>query len=124
MPTTSIQTRLRAALTEALSSRDTVAASALRTALSAIANSEAITPAETGRTRSSSAHVAGAVAGLGAADAPRRQLTDADITAIITADITDRLSAANDYDRLDRPDQSARLRREADILSDLLTVQG
>jgi hypothetical protein len=123
MPKTPIQARLRAALTAALSSRDAVAVGALRSALSAITNAEAITPAQAARTRPSSEHIAGAVAGLGAAEAARRELTETDVTAIITAEITDRLSAANDYDRLDRPEQSARLRREANVLSDLLTVR-
>jgi uncharacterized protein YqeY len=111
-------------LTQALSARDTVAVAALRSALSAIANAEAVTPAPTGRTGPSSEHFAGAVAGLGAAEAARRELTDADITAIVSAEITDRLSAADDYDRLDRADQSARLRLEATVLSDLLPAQG
>jgi uncharacterized protein YqeY len=122
--TPSIQARLRTALTEALSSRDTVAAAAIRSALSAIANAEAITPAETGSKPASSEHIAGAVAGLGATEAARRHLTEAEVAAIVLAEIGDRRSAAAEYDRLDRPNQSARLRREAGILADLLTVQG
>jgi uncharacterized protein YqeY len=110
-------------LTEALSARDLVAASALRSALSAIANAEAIAPAETGSNRPSSEHFAGAAAGLGAAEAARRELTETDIAEIVSAEINDRRSAADDYDRLDRPDQAARLRREADVLADLLTVR-
>jgi uncharacterized protein YqeY len=109
-------------LTEALGARDLVAASALRSALSAIGNAEAIAPAETGSTRPSSEHFAGAVAGLGAAEAARRQLTEADIADIVAAEISDRRSAADGYDRHDRPDESARLRREAAILADLLTA--
>jgi len=119
---TPLQARLRAALTEALSSRDLVAASALRSALSAIGNAEAIAPAKTGSTPPSSEHFAGAMAGLGAAEAARRELTEADVAAIVSAEISDRRSAADDYDRLDRPDLSARLRREAAILADLLTA--
>ena len=120
---TSLQARMRAALGEALDSRDRVAVAALRSALSAIANAEAVRPARPGRTRPSSEHIAGAVAGLGAGEAARRELSDADITAIVAAEITERLTAANDYDRLDRPDRSARLRREATFLSDLLAGQ-
>jgi uncharacterized protein YqeY len=120
MPTTSIQTRLRTALTQALSSRDAVAAAAIRSTLSAIANAEAVPPAET-RSMPASEHVAGTVAGLGAAEAARRQLTEADIADIVAAEISDRRSAAADYDRLGRADQSARLRHEAAILAELLT---
>jgi uncharacterized protein len=108
MATTSIQIRLRAALTEALSSRDALAVAAIRSALSAIANTEAVAPVDTRSNRASSAHVAGAAAGLGAAEAPRRQLSETDIAAIVTAEITDRRLAANDYDRLGRDDQSRR----------------
>ncbi|HSR86714.1 MAG TPA: hypothetical protein VLM11_21265 [Streptosporangiaceae bacterium] len=123
MPTTSIQARLRTALSQALSSRDSAAASAVRSALSAIANAEAIAPLETGSKRPSSEHVAGAVAGLGAAEAPRRELTEADIAAMVAAEISDRRSAADDYERMGRADQAERLRREADVLADLLAVR-
>jgi len=119
MPAASIEARLRAAL----SSRDMVAIAALRSAMSAIANAEAIASAPAGRAPPSSEHIAGAVAGLGAAEALRRQLTQADIMAIASAEITDRLSAAEQYERLGRSDQSARLRREAAVLSDLLTAE-
>jgi uncharacterized protein YqeY len=122
MPTTSIQVRLRIALTEALRSRDSIAASALRSALGAVANAEAVPSAHTSRVAGSE-HVAGAVAGLGAAEAPRRELTEQDVTAIVAAEISDRRSAAGDYERLGRSDQSARLRREADILAELFTVR-
>jgi len=122
MSTTPLQARLRTALTETLSSRDPVAASALRSALSAIANAEAVPPAERAR-HVGSEHFAGAVAGLGAAEAVRRDLTEADVAAIVSAEISDRRSAADDYDRLGRPDESTRLRREANVLAELLTVR-
>jgi uncharacterized protein len=119
---TSVQVRLRGALTEALRSRDSIAASALRSALSAIANAEAVPSANTSRGVGSE-HVAGAVAGLGAAEAARRELTEHDVAAIVAAEISDRRSAAGDYERLGRSDQSARLRLEADILAELLTAR-
>jgi uncharacterized protein len=122
MPATAIQARLRAALTEALSSRDAVAVGAIRSALSAIANAEAIPPPAIRPRPGSSEHVAGAVAGLGAAEAARRQLSEADISAILSAEISDRRTAADDYDRLGRGDQSARLRREASVLTGLLSA--
>jgi uncharacterized protein len=120
MPTTSTQNRLRAALNEALRSRDSVAVAALRSALSAIANAEAVPSANTSRVVGSE-HVAGAVAGLGATEAARRELAEQDVAAIVGAEISDRRSAAGDYERLGRSDQSARLRREADVLAELLT---
>lgn len=122
MATTPVETRLRSALTQALRSRDSVAASAVRSALSAIANAEAIAPVATAK-RPSSEHVAGAVAGLGAAEAARRQLSEADADAIVAAEISDRRSAADDYERMGRADQAERLRREADVLANLLAVR-
>lgn len=110
-------------MTQALSSRDAVVAAAPRSALSAIANAEAVPPAETSSRQASSEHVAGAVAGLGASEAARRKLTEADVAAIITTEITDRRSSAREYERLGRADRSERLRREAEILADLLTVR-
>jgi uncharacterized protein len=120
MRTTPVQARLRAALTEALTTRDNAAVAAIRSALSAIANAEAVAPSATRPRPGSSEHVAGAVAGLGATEAARRRLTEADITAILSAEISDRRSAAEDCDRLGRDDQSARLRREASVLADLM----
>jgi uncharacterized protein len=115
-----METRLRSTLTQAMTSRDSVAVAAVRSALSAIANAEAIAPLEAGSKRPSSEHVAGAVAGLGAAEAARRQLSAADADAIVAAEISDRRSAADDYERMGRADQAERLRREADVLADLL----
>jgi uncharacterized protein YqeY len=127
--------RLRAALTAALSARDMIAAAAIRSALAAIGNAEAVrprvkprpatgtTPAPDGthRTPVGSEHIAGAAAGLGAAEAARRQLTEADIAEIVLAEIADRRSAADQYDRLGRDDRAERLRREAEVLA---TVTG
>jgi putative hydrolase of the HAD superfamily len=124
MSTSNLQAALRAALTPSLNSRDSIATAAIRSALTAIANAEVVPPAQVSSRRTSSEHVAGAVAGLGVAEAPRRELSEADIAAIVSTEITDRLSAAEEYERLGRSDQSARLRREAAVLSDLLTVQG
>jgi uncharacterized protein YqeY len=115
-----LQSRLRVALKDALSARDAIAAAAIRSALSAIANAEAIPASDRHRAPVSSEHFAGATAGLGAAEAARRLLTDADVAAIVSTEIADRRAAADDYDRLGRPDQTARLRAEADVLAAVL----
>jgi uncharacterized protein len=124
--------RLRAALTAALTSRDMIAAAAIRSALAAIGNAEAVAPRRSAgsapapdgprRALDGSEHIAGALAGLGAAEAERRQLTEADIGEIVLAEITDRRSAADQYDRLDRTDRAERLRREAAVLSSVTSV--
>ncbi|MFF5987027.1 GatB/YqeY domain-containing protein [Prauserella flavalba] len=62
-------------------------------------------------------HVAGAAAGLGAAEAQRRELTDADVRAALERDVSERLTAAAEYERLGRDDHAHRLRAEADVLN-------
>jgi uncharacterized protein len=112
------QARLRAALADALRRRDQVAVSALRSALSAIGNAEAVSPPP-GPAGTGSGHIAGAAAGLGAGEASRRSLTAAEIDQIIRAEIGERARAAADYDRGGRPGPAQRLRAEAEVLQGL-----
>jgi uncharacterized protein YqeY len=109
-----IQARLQAALKGALRGRDKVAASALRSALGALANAEAVSPVPLAGP--SSEHIAGAAAGLGAAEAPRRALTAAQAQQIIESEISERLIAADVYDQGGHPGRAAQLRREAETL--------
>lgn len=107
--------RLQQALRTALRARDTAAVSALRSAQAAIANAEAVVPpAATAGHRHE--HIAGSVPGVGAAEAPRRTLSEAETSAIIETEIADRQAAADLYERTGHPDRAARLRREADAL--------
>lgn len=121
-----VETRLRAALREALKTRDVVAAFAIRSALGAIGNAEAV-PAEAaadagpGATvRTESAYVAKAATGAGATEATRRQLSPADIQAIVGAEISERETTAGQYEQAGQADRADRLRREARILRDVL----
>lgn len=124
---TDTRTQLQRALREALKARETVAASALRSALAAIGNAEAVLPRRGPGPAAGSAHVAGAVEGLGAGEAERRLLTEADLgeiirgeiirAEIIRAEITERKAAAGQYDQAGHPDRAARLRHEADVLA-------
>jgi hypothetical protein len=75
--TEGITARLRRALREAMRARGMVAVSALRSALAAIANAEAVPVRDGGAPSSSSPHVAAAAASPGAAEAQRRDLTEA-----------------------------------------------
>jgi uncharacterized protein YqeY len=110
-PGPDIRTRLRRALTEALKARDAEAVSALRSALSAIGNAEAVDPGEVSRPGASgSIHFAGAAAGLGAAEAERRHLTEADVAAIVRAEAVEREAAASQYERSGHDEQAAGLR--------------
>jgi hypothetical protein len=62
-------------------------------------------------------HVAGSVVGLGAAEVPRRELTEAEAVAIVRTEIADRTAAADQYGRSPAAD---RLRAEAELLARLL----
>lgn len=111
-----MRTSLRRDLTAALKSRDRVTVSALRSALAAIDNAESI-PVEEKTPVMSSEHLAGTSSGLGSGEAPRRELTDADLRAIVEREVQERSAAAAEYDGVGRPDAARRLRSEAEVLS-------
>ena len=111
-----VEARLRAALLEAIGSRDVVAAFALRSALSAIGNAGAVPADSTLAPHATSPHVAGSLRGPGAAEVPRRHLTPADISEIVRAEAAERVSAAGQCEHAGYPDRAERLRREASIL--------
>jgi uncharacterized protein len=109
-----IRPRLERALREAFRARDMVAVSAVRSALAALDNAQAVpAPSATG---AASPHVAGAVAGLGAGEAERRCLSEGEARDIVRAEVTEREAAAGTYDRSGHAEQAARLRREATVL--------
>jgi uncharacterized protein len=126
-PGAGIRSRLRRALTEAMKARDAGAVSALRSALSAIGNAEAVDPSATGPGRpgaSGSVHFAGAVAGLGAGEAERRHLTEADVAAIVRAEAAEREAAAAQYERSGQAGQAAGMRQGTRALMDALNGPG
>ncbi len=117
-----VETRLRAALRGALKARDVVAAFAIRSALGAIGNAQAV-PADAGpgtTVRTESAYVAKAATGAGATEVTRRQLSPADIQTIVGAEISEREITAGRYEQAGQADRADRLRREARILRDVL----
>jgi len=107
-----LRERLRRTLRDALRSRDAVAAGALRTAIAAIDNAEAI---DVGPDRFGSEPL-GAV-GVGAAEATRRTLTEDDILRIVRAEAADRLTAAAQYDMAGQSDAASKMRAGADLLT-------
>lgn len=118
-PPDDIRTRLRRALGVALKARDAGAVSALRSAMSAIGNAEAVDPAAR-PAGTGSAHFAGTVAGLGAGEAQRRLLTEADADAIVRQEAAEREAAAGEYERGGRAAEAARLREGARALMAVL----
>jgi uncharacterized protein len=133
-----VRDRLTVALRGALRSRDQAATAALRSALAAIANAEAIDPgsqparqparqpprrsqhSSRPESQHSSRHVAAAVAGLGAAEAPRKVLTEADTAGIVRAEIADRHLAASQYEQGGHRERAERLRAEIEVLEAVL----
>jgi uncharacterized protein YqeY len=112
---------LRRALVDAMKARDSVAVSALRSALAAIENAEAVDAADGAPAGAGDAdgdtHVAGSVVGLGAGEVSRRTLTPAEVVATVRAELDERLAAAVEYQRLGRREHAERLRGEAGVLS-------
>jgi uncharacterized protein YqeY len=117
MAASSLRPRLRAALTAAMKARDPTAVAALRSALAAIDNAEAVDPAHTPAVGLGAGPIAKAVTGLGAGEVARRQLTAHEEAAVVAAEVAERRSAAAEYDHLGRADDASRLRAEADVLA-------
>ncbi|MBB5960543.1 hypothetical protein FHS29_007171 [Saccharothrix tamanrassetensis] len=111
-----MRTNLRDDLKAALKARDRVAITALRSALAAIDNAEAVPDGHSSGDVTGSEHVAGAASGLGAAEAERRHLTEADLRSIVEHEVQERTAAAKEYAQLGRTDLAERLRAEAEVL--------
>ncbi|MFD6351723.1 GatB/YqeY domain-containing protein [Nocardia tengchongensis] len=109
----SLRQRLRAALPAAMKSRDRDATAALRSALGAIDNAEAVDGSDI-----RAGAIESSAVGLGAAERSRRDLTESDIADIVRTEIDERLTAAQEYDGLSGgADRAARLRAEAATLA-------
>ncbi len=114
-----VRDQLRAGLTTAMKARDMAAVKAIRSVLGAIDNAEAVEMSIDADRIDDGVHIAGAVAGAGAAEARRRDLTEADIVGVIRSEIDDRLDAATEYDTTGAAgvDRAALLRAEAATLA-------
>ena len=114
-----LRSRLQADLTASLRARDKATAAALRTTLSAIANAEAV-PTEASLPADGSV-IAGATAGLGSAEAPRRDLTEQDVLAIIAAERAELSAAATELEQHGATDRAAELHAAAAVLDAYLS---
>jgi uncharacterized protein len=112
--------RLSQALRDALRARDQAAVAALRSALSAIANAEAVDAGEPRAAAPGSQHVAGAAAGPGATEVARKQLTETARQDIVRAEIADREVAAGQYRQGGHAERADRLRAEIAVLEKML----
>ena len=116
-----LRARLQTGLRRAVKTRDTDAVAALRSALGAIDNAEAV-PSPASATGLTAGPIAGARRGAGAGDAPRRSLSEDDIRAIVVAEIAELRASAAQYRRLGRHQQAERLGNRADLLDGLLSA--
>ena len=67
-----------------------------------------------------SAHIAGASLGAGSTEVSRRELSDAEVRAVITAEADERDQAAVGYRQAGRGDRAARLAAEASAIRAVL----
>lgn len=112
-----LRARIRADLTAAMKSRDKIAVAAVRTALAAFDNAEAIpVPPPADGPPVTSEYVAGTGVGLGSTEAARRVLTLDDLHAVLRAQIDERTAEADTYRAHGQAEAADRLGREADVL--------
>jgi uncharacterized protein YqeY len=106
---------LRAALAPAIRDRDTITVAALRSALAAIENAEAV---ESAPHRSPNpSPIAGSVSGLGASETKRRTVTEDEAVRLVQQEIAALESAADLYQRAGRDEHAQQLRAQAAVLS-------
>ena len=110
-----LRDRLRAALPAAMKARDRATASTLRATLAAIENAEAV---DAGSVRAGA--IEASAVGIGVAEAERRALTEADVVAIVRAEMAEHQRAAEVYETSGHPDKAAELRSAAEALAAFL----
>jgi uncharacterized protein YqeY len=114
-----LRARLRDRLTDARRARDADLAGALRSAIAALENAEAVA-GDPGPTDVTSHEVAGAVAGLGSTEADRRELDASAERTLVEREITELVTAAEQYAVHGRQDEAAGAERSAAVLRELV----
>jgi uncharacterized protein len=110
-PSTDVRSRLQGALRAAMKDRDTVVVSALRSALAAIANAEAVPlPAAP----------SWPPAGPGGAEVSRREVAEDEAAAIAAGEAAERRAAAREYRAAGHADRADRLLSEAEAIESAL----
>jgi uncharacterized protein YqeY len=116
----SLEARLRAALPVAMKAHDRAAIAGIRSALSAIANAEAVDVSHTPEPQRGP--IAHAVHGVRAGEVTRRQLSEGDIMEIVRAEVDTRMAAADEYETIGQTREAARVRSEADSLNTFVVL--
>jgi uncharacterized protein YqeY len=109
-----LQQRLRAALPAAMRARDKPTLALLRSTLAAIENAEAV---ELPDAPGGSLAIEQTPVGAGAAEAARRELSEADVERIVRAELAEREAAAQAYDAAGQPAQAEQLRAGVAVVS-------
>jgi uncharacterized protein YqeY len=122
-PANVLRMRLRRDLRAAMKAQRRDEMAALRSLIAAVDNAESVEDSPQ-PSRTSSAHVAGSVRGLGAADAARRSLSERDVQRIIEAELWERDAQAERLELLGRVEDASRLRSEADVILRYQTRDG
>ena len=97
-----------------MKARDRAAVAGLRSALSAVANAEAVDVSHAPEPQRGP--IAQAVSGVRAAEVTRRQLSETDIIETVRAEVVARVAAADEYERIGPTREATRLRSEANSL--------
>src|SRR6476646_8382488 len=105
-----LRERLRDELRVAMKQRDKAAVAALRAATSVIDNAEAADLSDAPGVEPGL--IAGGVAGLGAGEVARRQLSDRELVEMLRDEVVQWESTARECERVRRSDDAARLRAE------------
>lgn len=112
-----MRVELRAGLLAAMKARDRTAVQALRSALAAIDNAEAVDPALAAPMAVAHPDVAGSVAGPRAAEVERLCLSEAQVQDIVRTEVTERQAIAEEYERTGHPSRAQELRDQAGVLA-------
>lgn len=120
----SIRERMRAALTAAMKERDMPTVRAIRSALGAIDNAEAVDTTVDADSIDTDSRIAGAVAGAGSTEVRRRTLGDEGVAEVLRAEVADRLAAAEEYQSAGSPERAELLGAEAATIEAFIVTAG
>jgi len=108
-----LRRRLGESLKVAINARDAAAVAALRSAMSAVDNAEAV---DRSQAPPPTKTVGDVRLGVGSGEVARRELSEQDVVEILLSEVKEREAAAAEYERLGRAEHAGRLRAEAAAL--------
>ena len=111
----SLRSSLRDDLVTAMKARETDIVGALRSAIAAIDNAEAVAAPASTKVEASET-IAGATAGVGSTEFERRDLSITEVQMLLSDQMAECEAAAELYESHGQQDAASRLRREADAL--------